>query len=156
MKTVELSKRMEVIQTILSFPKEFELSDIIINLMYKEDIERGLRELKDGRIVSSQKVSRLNKSLNNYVWTESAYGYLESIASNFKGKETLEKLALNISESLINLSKKMKEEKFIPYLGISEPNIFLVDFLPYSLVLKADKENIFAIAILHGTNQYKD
>ena len=156
MKTVELSKRMEVIQIILNFPKEFELSDIIINLLYKEDIERGLRELKDGKLISSQKISKLNKNLNNYIWTESAYGYLESISSNFQGKETIEQLALNISESLNSIPQKLKEEKFIPYLGIGEGNIFLVDFLPYSLVLKADKENIFALAILHGVNQYRD
>ena len=54
-------KREKVMDAVKEFPKEFELEDLIERLVFVEKVEKGLAQLKKGKVVSHEKVKEIVK-----------------------------------------------------------------------------------------------
>ena len=51
----------KAINTINKFPQEFELDDLLEKLIFTEKVEKGLKELEDGKTISHEKVKEIVK-----------------------------------------------------------------------------------------------
>jgi hypothetical protein len=49
-------KREKAIEAIREFPQEFELEDLIEKLILVEKVEKGLKQLDEGKTISHQEV----------------------------------------------------------------------------------------------------
>jgi predicted transcriptional regulator len=54
-------KREKALETIKEFPQEFELEDLIEKLVFVEKVEKGLRELDNGKTVPHHNVKEMTK-----------------------------------------------------------------------------------------------
>jgi hypothetical protein len=54
-------KREKAIEAINEFPKEFELEDLIERLVFVEKVEKGIKQLDDGKTTPHEKVKELIK-----------------------------------------------------------------------------------------------
>jgi predicted transcriptional regulator len=52
-------KREKLMDAIKDFPQEFELEDLIEKLIFVEKIEKGLAQVKEGKIVAHEKVKEI-------------------------------------------------------------------------------------------------
>ena len=54
-------KRDKALDTVKELPKEFELDDLIEKLVFVEKVEKGLKQLNDGKTASNEKVKKMAK-----------------------------------------------------------------------------------------------
>lgn len=54
-------KRDKAIDTINNFPQEFELEELLEELIFTEKVEKGLRQLDEGKTISHEKVKEITK-----------------------------------------------------------------------------------------------
>ena len=54
-------KRTQVLETINSFPPEFDLDELIERLIFIEKVEKGLAQIKEGRTKTHEEVKELTK-----------------------------------------------------------------------------------------------
>ena len=54
-------KRDKLIDTVKDFPKEIELEDIIERLVFAEKVEKGMAQIKEGKITSHKKLKEIAK-----------------------------------------------------------------------------------------------
>ncbi len=54
-------RRDKAIETINKLPNEFDLDELIERLLFMEKVERGIDQIKEGRIKSHQEVKELAK-----------------------------------------------------------------------------------------------
>jgi len=54
-------RRDKAIETIKEFPQEFELEELIERLVFVEKVERGLRQIEQGKTVTHEKVKEITK-----------------------------------------------------------------------------------------------
>jgi hypothetical protein len=52
-------KKDRLIETINELPSEFDLDELIEKLIFKEKIEKGLKQLRDGNTKSHEQVKEL-------------------------------------------------------------------------------------------------
>ncbi len=52
----------KVLETIREFPDEFALEDLIEKLIFIEKVERGLRDLDEGKTRSHEEIKKVAKS----------------------------------------------------------------------------------------------
>jgi len=52
-------KKTTVINTLAEFPKEFQLDDLLERLIILEKIEAGLKDAKEGKIVSHEDAKKM-------------------------------------------------------------------------------------------------
>jgi hypothetical protein len=52
-------KKDRLIETINELPSEFDLDELIEKLIFKEKIEKGLKQLRDGNTKSHKQVKEL-------------------------------------------------------------------------------------------------
>jgi predicted transcriptional regulator len=52
-------KRSNIINTLNELPKEFNLDDLLERLIVIEKIDEGLKEAKDGKTISHDKVKKM-------------------------------------------------------------------------------------------------
>ena len=52
-------KRSTIINTLNELPKEFNLDDLLERLIVIEKIDEGLKEAKDGKTISHDKVKKM-------------------------------------------------------------------------------------------------
>jgi len=55
-------KREKALETIKDFPSEFEVEELIERLIFIDKVEKGLKQVKEGKTVSHEEaVKRLRK-----------------------------------------------------------------------------------------------
>lgn len=54
-------KREKAIATIKELPPEFELEDLIEKLIFVEKVEKGLKQLDEGKTISHERVKEVIK-----------------------------------------------------------------------------------------------
>lgn len=54
-------KRDKAIETVKELPQEFELDDLIEKLIFVEKVDKGLRQLDEGKTISHEKVKEIVK-----------------------------------------------------------------------------------------------
>lgn len=54
-------KRDKVIETVKELPLEFDLEELIERLVFVEKIEKGLKQLDEGKTVPHEKVKEITK-----------------------------------------------------------------------------------------------
>jgi predicted transcriptional regulator len=54
-------KRDKVMETVKSFPQEFDLEELIDRLVFVEKVEKGLMQIKEGKTVSHDQVEEMIK-----------------------------------------------------------------------------------------------
>ncbi|MFZ1807346.1 MAG: hypothetical protein WAU36_09005 [Cyclobacteriaceae bacterium] len=54
-------KRDKAIETIKELPAEFDLDELIERLIFVEKVDKGLKQLDEGKTVSHEKVKELSK-----------------------------------------------------------------------------------------------
>ncbi|MCB0493280.1 MAG: hypothetical protein KDC93_12780 [Cyclobacteriaceae bacterium] len=54
-------KRDKAIETIKELPAEFDLDELIERLIFIEKVDKGLKQLDDGKTVSHEKVKEVSK-----------------------------------------------------------------------------------------------
>jgi hypothetical protein len=54
-------KRDKAIETINELPQEFDLDELFERLIFAEKIEKGLKQLDDGKTVTHEKVKEITK-----------------------------------------------------------------------------------------------
>jgi hypothetical protein len=54
-------RRAKAINTIKDFPSEFELDTLLEKLVFIDKVEKGLKQAKEGKTTSHQKVKELVK-----------------------------------------------------------------------------------------------
>ena len=54
-------KREKAIATIKELPPEFDLEDLMEKLVFVEKVEKGLKQLDDGKTVPQEKVKEMTK-----------------------------------------------------------------------------------------------
>lgn len=54
-------KRDKAIETIKELPVEFDLDELIERLIFIEKVDKGLKQLDEGKTVSHEKVKELSK-----------------------------------------------------------------------------------------------
>lgn len=54
-------KREKAIATIKELPPEFELEDLIEKLIFVEKVEKGLKQLDEGKTISHEQVKEVTK-----------------------------------------------------------------------------------------------
>ena len=56
-----IMKRDKAIETIKELPAEFDLDELIERLIFIEKVDKGLKQLDDGKTVSHEKVKEVSK-----------------------------------------------------------------------------------------------
>ena len=57
--------KAKVIATLISLPEEFKTEDLIEKLLFLENMEKGVQEVKEGKTIPFEEVkNRFNISLN--------------------------------------------------------------------------------------------
>lgn len=51
-------KKTTVMNTISTLPKEFSLDDLIEKLLVIDKIEEGMKDIKEGRVISHEKLKK--------------------------------------------------------------------------------------------------
>jgi predicted transcriptional regulator len=54
-------KRDKAIETINELPQEFDLDELFERLIFAEKIDKGLKQLDDGKTVTHEKVKEITK-----------------------------------------------------------------------------------------------
>lgn len=54
-------RRDKVIETVKEFPQEFDLEELIERLVFVEKIEKGLKQIDEGKTVSHENVKGMTK-----------------------------------------------------------------------------------------------
>ena len=54
-------RRDKAIETMKEFPQEFELEELIERLVFVEKVEKGLKQVEQGKTVSHEKVKKMTK-----------------------------------------------------------------------------------------------
>ncbi|MEP2669544.1 MAG: hypothetical protein ABJH04_11140 [Cyclobacteriaceae bacterium] len=54
-------KRDKAIETIKELPPEFDLDELIERLIFIEKVDKGLKQLDEGKTVSHEKVKEISK-----------------------------------------------------------------------------------------------
>ncbi len=54
-------KKEKVLDTVKDLPQEFEIEDLLEKLIFVEKVERGLKQLETGRVVSNERVKEIVK-----------------------------------------------------------------------------------------------
>lgn len=54
-------KRDKALETVKEFPQEFDLEDLIEKLVFVEKVEKGLKQLDEGKTVTHEKVKDITK-----------------------------------------------------------------------------------------------
>jgi predicted transcriptional regulator len=54
-------RRDKAIETVKEFPQEFELEELIERLVFVEKVEKGLKQVEQGKTVSHEKVKKMTK-----------------------------------------------------------------------------------------------
>lgn len=54
-------KREKAIATIKELPPEFELEDLIEKLIFVEKVEKGLKQLEEGKTIPHERVKEVTK-----------------------------------------------------------------------------------------------
>ncbi len=54
-------KRDKAIETIRELPQEFDLDELIEKLIFVEKIDKGLRQLDEGKTVQHEKVKEITR-----------------------------------------------------------------------------------------------
>lgn len=54
-------KRDKVIATVKELPQEFELDDLIERLVLVEKVEKGLRQIDQGKTISHEQVKEMTR-----------------------------------------------------------------------------------------------
>jgi predicted transcriptional regulator len=52
-------KRESVLQIVQEFPQEFDLEELMEKLVFVENVEKGLKQLDEGKTVSHEKVKKI-------------------------------------------------------------------------------------------------
>jgi len=54
-------RREKVIETVKEFPQEFELEELMERLVFVEKVEKGLKQLDEGKTASHEEVKEIIK-----------------------------------------------------------------------------------------------
>lgn len=54
-------KRDKAIETIKELPNEFDLDDLIERLVFVEKVEKGLKQLDEGKTITHDEVKKITK-----------------------------------------------------------------------------------------------
>ena len=54
-------KRDNVMETVMEFPQEFDLAELMERLVFKEKVEKGLEQVKEGKTVPHEQVKDMVK-----------------------------------------------------------------------------------------------
>ena len=54
-------KRDKAIETIKELPNEFDLDDLIERLVFVEKVEKGLKQLDEGKTITHDEVNKITK-----------------------------------------------------------------------------------------------
>lgn len=54
-------KREKAIETIKELPKEFDVDELIEKLIFVDKVDKGLKQLDDGKTISHEKVKEITK-----------------------------------------------------------------------------------------------
>lgn len=54
-------KRDKAIETVKEFPQEFELEDLIEQLVFVEKVEKGLQQVQQGKTIPHEQVKEMTK-----------------------------------------------------------------------------------------------
>ena len=54
-------KREKAIETVKELPNEFDLEELMEKLVFVEKVEKGLKQLDEGKTVSHEKVKEITK-----------------------------------------------------------------------------------------------
>ncbi len=54
-------KRGKAIEAVNEFPQEFELEELIERLVFEEKVEKGLRQLNDGKTIPHEQVKEITR-----------------------------------------------------------------------------------------------
>ena len=49
-------KKKQVVDMINDFPKEFKLDDLVEKLIFMDKVERGMKQVKEGKTITHDKV----------------------------------------------------------------------------------------------------
>jgi predicted transcriptional regulator len=58
-------KRESVLQIVQEFPQEFDLEELMEKLVFVENVEKGLKQLDEGKTVSHEKVKEIVRGWRN-------------------------------------------------------------------------------------------
>lgn len=53
--------RDKVMDTVKELPQEFELEELIERLVFKEKVEKGLKQIEEGKIIPHDQVKDISK-----------------------------------------------------------------------------------------------
>jgi hypothetical protein len=142
-----MKKKDEIISTIENFPDPIDLNYIINNLIYKDIIEQGLKEIDSREVIHASTILRNSNDneIENFYgcnWTKSTYDVRDLIQNDEK------EICNKITSILLGQRTNEKESEVLANLHIDDKELHVINSLLFYIIVKIIHKKPYIVAII--------